>query len=477
MTRQVLAEPDEDLDPKVWARLADGTPLVTATHQGKGLIVLFHVTADTSWSNLPISGLFVGMLNRVVSLGLNAGVGANPVAADANAAAPRRPPVKTLDGFGVLGAPPATAEPIGADFDTSADPRHPPGLYGAGEALTAVNTLKSGEVLTPAAFGALGVQRDGLAVEAADTARALALAARASRLSHRWRRDARARAAARKGAWRPAAVAILAMFVDPRGRCGIRRYAANGDPSWQPALDTSLAYIVTGDPSVDEATKAGMERLTFEIVRRTSAELADPVALDPSKDELAFYPMIYWPVAANRPQPSAGTAARIAAYMRNGGTIVFDTRDALTARDGGPPTPEALWLRTLLDGVDIPQLEPLPRDHVATKTFYLIDNFVGRTDSGLTWIEALPPPDPNDPVKRPARAGDSVSPIVLVSNDLAAAWAADLAGQPLYPLVPGGPRQREMAIRGGVNLVMYTLTGNYKADQVHAKDLIERLSH
>ena len=124
--------------------------------------------------------------------------------------------------------------------------------------------------------------------------------------------------------------------------------------------------------------------------------------------------------------------------MKNGGTVVFDTRDALTARPGGPPTPEGLWLRTLLAGVDVPELEPVPRDHVVTKTFYLIDRFVGRTDSGQTWIEALPPPDPNDRAPRPARAGDSVSPIIITSNDLAAAWATDADGRPLYPLIPGG---------------------------------------
>ena len=39
--------------------------------------------------------------------------------------------------------------------------------------------------------------------------------------------------------------------------------------------------------------------------------------------------------------------------------------------------------------------------------------------------------------------------------------------QPMLPLVPGEPRQREFAFRAGVNIVMYTLTGNYKADQVH----------
>ena len=163
--------------------------------------------------------------------------------------------------------------------------------------------------------------------------------------------------------------------------------------------------------------------------------------------------------------------------MKDGGTIVFDTRDALTSRPNGPPTPEAAWLRQLLAGVDVPELEPVPRDHVITKTFYLIDGFVGRTTIGQTWIEALPPDEVSDPATRPARAGDGVSPIIITSNDLAGAWAVDRTGEPLYPLVPGGNRQRELALRGGINLVMYALTGNYKADQVHVKDLLERLGH
>ena len=67
-----------------------------------------------------------------------------------------------------------------------------------------------------------------------------------------------------------------------------------------------------------------------------------------------------------------------------------------------------------------------------------------------------------------ARDGDA-------SNDLAGAWALRPDGQPMLPLTPGEPRQREFAFRAGVNIVMYTLTGNYKADQVHAPALIERL--
>ena len=196
------------------------------------------------------------------------------------------------------------------------------------------------------------------------------------------------------------------------------------------ALDTRLAYVVTGDAEVDETSRLGLAALDARAVGTAPRPtLAEPIALDPARDELAFYPLIYWPIVAGRPQPPAGAVARIAAYMKNGGTVIFDTRDALDlAPRRRADAAKALWLRTLLAGVDVPELEPVPRDHVVTKTFYLLDGFVGRTDIGQTWIEALPPPDPNDRAPRPARAGDSVSPIIITSNDLAGAWAVDARG-------------------------------------------------
>jgi hypothetical protein len=143
------------------------------------------------------------------------------------------------------------------------------------------------------------------------------------------------------------------------------------------------------------------------------------------------------------------------------------------ARPGGGPTPEAQYLRRMLATLDVPELEPVPRDHVLTKTFYLLENFAGRYATGQTWVEALPPASEAD--RRPARAGDGVSPIIITGNDLAAAWAVGRRGEALYPVVGNDPRQREMALRGGVNIVMYALTGNYKADQVHVPALLERL--
>ena len=127
----MLAEPTAGLDEKTWARLADGTPLVTAARRGKGLIVLFHVTADTTWSNLPLSGLFVDMLRRVVAkAGPSVQAAANSAAVDRSATFP---PWRTLNGFGALGPPPAQAEPIAADFSGLGDATHPPGFYGSPE--------------------------------------------------------------------------------------------------------------------------------------------------------------------------------------------------------------------------------------------------------------------------------------------------------------------------------------------------------
>ena len=477
VTRQVLAEPEEGLAEKTWARLADGTPLVTAERRGKGLIVLFHVTADTTWSNLPLSGLFVDMLRRVVAeAGSPAGGATEAKGAEGHTATV--PPWRTLNGFGALGTPPAQAEPIGADFSGVGDATHPPGLYGAPDSLSAVNALAAGASLAAADYGPLKVRSGVLEAPPAVDLRAWLLpialvglmidALVSLWIGRAW--GLRHRSAV-------AAIVLAAVLgtvsVPNESRAAEAAISARDMDS---AISTRLAYVATGDSTVDETSRLGLAALTRVLSDRTSAELAEPIAVDPGRDELAFYPLIYWPIVARQAQPSPQARARLAAYMKNGGTVLFDTRDALTATPDGPPTPEALWLRALLDGVDVPALEPAPRDHVLTKTFYLLDRIVGRTAIGQTWVEALPSPDPNDRVPRPVRAGDSVSPIIIVSDDLAGGWATDAEGRPLYPLIPGGARQRELAMRSGVNIVMYTLTGNYKADQVHAKDIIERLT-
>lgn len=477
VTRQVLAEPEAGLRAKTWAALADGTPLVTAARRGKGLIALVHVSADTAWSNLPISGLFVDMLRRFVAM---AAQGAPPQGDKADRPAQTLlAPARTLDGFGAFQEPPPGAKPIPADYAGPATVDHPPGFYGQTDALVALDAVPAGTVLQRADLALPNVTRLPLkAVEPIDlrpwiVALAGALFV-ADALVALWLSGA-GPALAR---WRPGAAAVLGLLLAlhlPAARDARAQTLSTRD--MDAALHTRLAYALTGDNKIDETSRAGLATLSGILDARTTLAPGEPVGLDPARDELAFYPLIYWPVVADSPQPSAQAVARLTSYMKQGGTVLFDTRDALSARPDGPPTPEARWLRQMLSGVDVPELERIPPDHVATKTFYLLQNFVGRYTIGETWIEALPPPDASDASARPARAGDSVSPIIISSNDLASAWAADSNGEPLYPLVPGGTRQRELALRGGVNLVMYTLTGNYKADQVHVRDLLERLAH
>jgi hypothetical protein len=442
--------------------------------------ILFHVTADTTWSNLPLSGLFVDMLRKIVALSGDAAkeaIAGSGAAAEADQASMVQP-ARTLDGFGVLGPPPPNAKPVPAGFEGMADAEHPPGLYGPPDALLAVNALGPRETIEAADFSGLGLTSEPLREADPIDLKPWLIAAAfllfgADALAALWL----------SGGLRPqtrAAAGIALLIL----ACGVVAWPAQvaAEPApilsqrdLEAALTTQLAFVASGDAKVDEASRQGLASLSRVLARRTSLTPGDPVGVDPARDELSFYPLLYWPIVATKAQPPQATVAKISAFMKQGGTIIFDTRDALAMRPSGPPTPEARWLRQLLDGVDLPELEPVPADHVVTKTFYLLDGFIGRYAIGATWIEALPPPSDAD--ARPARSGDSVSPIIITSNDLAAGWASDPDGESLYSLTPGGRRQHELALRGGVNLVMYTLTGNYKSDQVHVRDLLDRLAH
>jgi hypothetical protein len=171
-------------------------------------------------------------------------------------------------------------------------------------------------------------------------------------------------------------------------------------------------------------------------------------------------------VTATQPAPGPQAVERINRYIETGGTILFDTRDSGDRTPGayGSGGESAQRLRAIAAGVKIPTLVPIPPDHVLTKSFYLLHEFPGRWNRGQVWVE--PAED---------RINDGVSSVIVGGNDWAGAWAMDRGGHPLYPVVPGGEQQREIAMRFGVNLVMYVLTGNYKSDQVHVPAILERL--
>lgn len=487
--RQVLADPAAQIKAEIWARLTDGTPLVSASKRGNGRIVLFHVTANSDWSNLPLSGLFVEMLRRVVENSVITPGRANgsPAASPAQESRSDTPdvlaPLQVLDGFGHLGEPAVTTQPLkGSALEKAkTGPDHPPGYYGPAGTARALNIISANTILKPlpsmpgkTAISGYEVRQaiqlkpwllaGALGAFLMDMIAVLLLASGFGMMR-----------AVRRGA----AVLLFGTFILPLAMDSAQAQQNSSEAdktALEASLQTRMAYVLTGDADIDTASETGLTGLGKVLTARTAIEPGAPVGVNVDKDELAFFPLLYWPVREDAQKLPDATLARIDAYMKQGGLILFDTRDyqqSIPTGGAGRQGPGAKALSRLLGKLDIPPLEPVPEKHVLTKSFYLLRNFPGRWDGGTLWVEARA--ENADARARQSRRADGVSSLLITSNDFAAAWALDDANRPLYPVVPGGDAQREMAFRVGVNIVMYALTGNYKADQVHIPALLERL--
>jgi hypothetical protein len=464
----VIAEPSPELADRVIASLEDGTPLVTRARLGDGQIVLFHVTANAEWSSLPLSGLFMSMLDRLAVAARAGGTDAEDLAGGPWVAA------KLLDAQGRLQDADETAGVDGVDLGAAlkSDVRAQvpaPGLYTTGERQVALNVISAGRVLAPAVWPA-DVIVEG-AAEAKQTPLKGALIAAALLMALV---DILASLKV-GGRFARAAVIVLAlplaMFTAPQAR-------AETDPARavEAAGSVVLAYVQTGDAQLDATSKAGLTGLSQMLARRTTVEPGAPMAVDLEVDDLALFTIIYWPISEDQPAPSAAAYLRLNRYLRAGGMIVFDTRDGDIAGFGAS-TPEGKRLQTIAAPLDIPPLEPIPQDHVLTRSFYLLQDFPGRYAGTQVWVESAPDAEAASEGMPFRQLNDGVTPIVLGGNDWAAAWAVEDNGTPMFPVGRGmgGERQRETAFRFGINLVMHVLTGNYKSDQVHVPALLERL--
>lgn len=460
VTAQVVAQPDPTLADRVIASLSDGTPLVTRKEVGQGQVVLVHVTANAQWSGLPLSGLFVQMLDRLAVL---SATGAD---AEERMSGTTWQPVKVLDGFGRLEDGQTLAGVAGeAMLEAPLSAELQPGLYRDGDRLMALNVLRAEDELRPMRWPA-DVPVEGLRGAVTTDLSGYFLAAALILLAI----DALASLAVSGRLWgaRVAAVVLAGML-------GVQEAQAQ-EVFTDHAQEVVLGHIVTGNRAVDETALAGMRGLGMVLNFRTSVEPAAPASVNLETDELAFYPLLYWPITPDQPTPSAEAYVKLNTYLRSGGMILFDTRDGDVAGFGAS-SPNGRKLQSLATGLDIPPLDPVPSDHVLTRTFYLLQDFPGRYLSRDVWVEAAPP-DAELIEGMPFRnLNDGVTPVVIGGNDWAAAWARDAQGNTMYPVGRGrtGERQRELAYRFGVNLVMHVLTGNYKSDQVHVPALLDRL--
>jgi len=488
ISRQILAEPSADLAAKSWISLTDGTPLLTAAPLGKGRLIFLHTAPGKDWSDLALSGFFVDMMQKLVQIS-----GASAAAPAAYGAAQQQSlaPYRIISADGELESAPDFIRPLqigglNADGKPAAAPTpsfdNPPGFYGSRDALYPLNLfnarsslaalrlppLPGGMRLTYSNTGSSSWQKAlfmlGALLFIADVWLALILKAHfMARLSLR-----------RNLALLLLAATCLAAGITPRpaqAQAPNPEQSAGGLDAAALAGTTHLAYVITGKADTDAASLSGLQNLSNFIERRTTIEPGIAVGVRPGSDELAFYPLLYWPIEADAPMPSRPAIDAIDAYMRRGGTVLFDTKDALASGlslSGASPNTQRL--RQILKGLNVPPLAPAPREHVVARSFYIMPDFPGRYRSSPLWIAA----EADNGDNRSIRGGDGVSPIILTANDFAGAWAGDGRGSYQFPLVPGGNRQRLWAFRGGLNILIYVLTGNYKVDQARAPELLRR---
>lgn len=452
--QQLLAQPVEGLEEKTWAALDDGTPLITANNLDSGLIVLVHTTATPLWSDLSLSGLFVQLLRRVISLAGNT----EPQSATSG----MLQPLLIMDGYGVTMQPESFVQPIASENFEQTVPSavNPPGIYGRAGYQTSLNLGDRIGALRTFSTLPLSVETGQYGKQNETSLLPWILAAAFGLFMLDWVIMALMQMNWQK--FRPARAAAHIVLCASLTGFSLSAQAQTEQQMIDYAANIHLAYVRTGNAAVDRAASAGLEALADVLTHRTSVEPSGVVAIDPEQ-ELSFFPVIYWPVTQEQQPLSTEALQNIQYYIDHGGTILFDTRDHVSSVNSGygQSGRNAGKLRELTANLDIPPLIPVEEGHVLSKSFYLLDDFSGRYIGGTLWVE-----------QQSLSGRDGVSSVIVGSNDWASAWAsATSAG----PRLKGGPQQQEEALRFGVNLVMYALTGNYKADQVHLPHILERL--
>ena len=456
VTGQILPDLVGGNSSNIWASLEDDTPLISAAQMGDGLLVFVHTTASPAWSNMPLSGFYVQFLKHLLKFAGTSGQQMQSV----NGALQ---PARVFDGFGQLQTPASNVRPIDAKkFDeVIPSPEHPPGFYGSGAFTRALN---------------LGDRTDmPRAISSADSIASNVVLYEQEQ---------------QKNLATPLMIiafillmidALVMMFISKsyHGLLGIRRgkaplavlvlmggllfapqaVMAQNAPAPLAAQDFYLGYIKTGNAQIDQISQKGLEVLAAALNIRTSAEPKGVLGVDPAKDILAFYPILYWPLTPSQDVPSAEVLANLQNYMDQGGSIFIDTRGA----DARP------ILQKYLAGLNIPPLQTIPANHVIRRSFYLIDDFPGRLTGGDLWV-----------VNQSLSTHDGVSTLMIGGHDWAGGWSemnviTRGTGDYVRQYISGLDRDQELSLRFGINLVMYALTGNYKTDQVHVNTILERL--
>ena len=465
--QQVLARPSIDLNDKRWIWIEDQTPLVTHTKMGRGHSILIHTSADTSWSDLVISDFFPEMMSSLAqfSRGFSQRKDGDLILT----------PYKVFNGYGQLQSPGFMAETIKSNAleERAYAPNMPPGFYRSKQAdrssfgvaynlgenkniresfahqidadfydQTRAYNEKSYQDLSRLFFALTVIL---LVLDALFTA---------SLVYGRKVFGLRAASVFALGVGLSLSLYSFPSFADESaGEVIVNRI--------------NLGYVITGDSARDQTSQKGLDRLGDVLRRRTTVEFHEAVGVRLGQDDLSEYPLLYWPMTPGQPKLIEEQSEAVQYYLDHGGMVLFDTRDGQFSETGSSLGQDTL--RRVMQDIRVGSLAEIPNDHVLKRSYYLIEQFPGLYEGHPLWIENVGEAD-----------YDGVPSVIIGSHDWASAWAnAAPTGFSIQrnlnnSLSSSNRAQTEQAVRFGVNLVMMSLTGNYKKDQVHVKYILER---
>ena len=442
----------QDSNLRFEASLTDNTPLVTLGKKSQGKIFLFHITANNDWSNLPLSSLFASMLERIVLLS-EKNIITSPLELNLT---------KEINSFGDLNNTNKILNIKGSTLLKKTYPsrNHLPGIYENNQLTVALNLSNK---IDDQYFN--NVYDKKLKILPAFKDQIFDL--------------------------RPILLKIiLFMFILDMIITMLLKYQFSFLRSFYKnknlfslffflfflvnlsnlysqslANDTYLAYIKTPEEKLNYISKNGLNTIKILLQTRTSIAPKEVIEVDIKKDQIYYYSFLYWPLSKNLIDLDIKTITKIKNYLNNGGMLFFDII-GFSRENFNLESNKFKKIKNFLSSIEVDNLTPIPKDHTLTKSFYLLKKFSGRWDNKILLIE-----------NSSLELNDGVSSVILGFNDWASAWALDSNKNPIYPVVPGGERQREISYRFGINVAMYALTGNYKSDQIHFKSILNRLNN
>jgi hypothetical protein len=219
--------------------------------------------------------------------------------------------------------------------------------------------------------------------------------------------------------------------------------------------DSRVGIAVLEHGSGYDARPGAVEELLWETTKRTSILVRKrPIGVKATDPALFTLPLLLWLGNGDAPPFETAESNLLGRWVRAGGLLLIDD-----ASPEGADAFDAVVRRELQRLLPGRPLVRLSNDHTVYRSFFLLERPFGRIDRTRT-LEGIDL--------------DDRTAVIYSRNDLFGAFGRDPGGGWRLPVVPGGDGQREMALRTGINVLMYATCLSYKRDQVHVTEILRR---